>query len=173
MCLSIVKVFKLQNTKMSMTKKRGKKGLSPVIATMLLIVIVVIVALIIFLLFRAMIGEGVRKQEMSADQACEKVELDVSADGSRIDIVNRGDIPVQEIVVKFESGSASFRDKYTINSGGGLGAGEVTSIDTETAGGTKLGETVFSNLRVIPIILGTTSKGKETYECKIEIEVNT
>ena len=70
----------------------NKRGLSPVIATILLVAIVVILGAIIFLWARSFFGERVEKFEMSEDQACEKVALKAEYTSGDLDIINEGDV---------------------------------------------------------------------------------
>ena len=75
--------------------KRGKKGLSPIIATVLLIVITLIIAMIIFLWAKNFIGEKTKKFNEPVENACERVSFDAEAfESGDIDIINRGNVPL-------------------------------------------------------------------------------
>ena len=145
-----------------MRKIRGKEGLSPVIATVLLIALVVIIALLIFLWARRFVGEAVQKQGMSADQACSQISLDVrySNDGSNeLYVTNAGNIPVYGLEVKLVSGGDKTNDRIDANVGGG-------QTDTFTVDGIESADSVS----VTPSILGETSSSKKEYVCSQEIE---
>ena len=62
-----------------------KRGVSPVIATVLLISMVVIIGIIIFLWFRGMVGETVTKFGKNIELACEDVVFDASYSTSTLD----------------------------------------------------------------------------------------
>ncbi len=76
---------------------KNKRGISPVIATVLLIVIVVVAAVIIFLALRGFKGEVITKFGEPIENACADVDLDVSDEGDSIFINNLGDVGVAKI----------------------------------------------------------------------------
>lgn len=88
----------------------NRRGLSPVVATVLLISLVIILILIIFIWAKGFISESVQKNGLSADEACSKVELEygqVIKENSQIidlSIINRGNVPIYQLSVKSFSG---------------------------------------------------------------------
>jgi len=125
---------------------------SPVIATVLLIAIVIVLALIIFLWARGFIKEVIQKKGMSAEQACEQVNLEVAYSSSELEIINQGNIPVYRLEIKkFSAGSA---ERQTSEEG--LGAGQSTSIDVGSG---------YDKIEVFPVILGEAKTSKKAYTC--------
>src|SRR3989344_5306278 len=102
-------------------KMRDRKGLSPVIATVLLIAIALIIALIIFLWARSFIGEKTQKFGSPIEDSCLKVEFVAEAisDGSGsadVSIENRGSVAMYGFEVRSNEGGeligvGKFQDK--------------------------------------------------------------
>lgn len=148
-------------------KSKKNKGLSPVIATVLLITIVIVIALIVFLWIRGMTQESIIKFGSENIQlACGKISFDASYNPiSGLYIQNPGNIPIFGINVKI------------------IGAGEHTTInlrdDTENwpevglnQGGIYSNEQFISNvgadtseLVLIPVLMGESESGRKTYVC--------
>lgn len=143
------------------TKKRMKKrGLSPVVATALLIAIVVVLALIIFLWARGFLSERVQKFGSAIEQACDKVDFqagyfDDNGD-DKIDIVNRGDVPLYGVVVK-EAGKGSVNVKENFGATLNIGESKIVDID-ELSSNTQ-------SLLVVPILLGKAGSERVSYTC--------
>ena len=141
-----------------------KRGISPVIATVLLIAMVVVVALIIFVWFRGMVGESATKFGKNIELVCEDVEFDASfSSGDTLSIVNRGNVPIFQIRIKiFEEGGHTTEeldsDDGWVDAGLGQGGTFSGSIDLEGLDPDKI--TVF------PILIGTSKKGRKTYVCE-------
>ena len=142
--------------------KRGKKGLSPVIATALLVVLVIIIAMIIFLWIKSFVGEAVVKNGASADQRCGEINLEASRVFSALYLNNRGNVPVYSIEVKLGSaGREEVIRKDAIN----LAPGQA---DTYEIPGMESALTV----NIVPSVLGETKAAKKEYTCtKIKVEV--
>ena len=95
-----------------------KRGLSPVIASVLLIMLVLVLAAIIFLWARGFIAEQIEKFGKPVESLCNDVnfEFDLFIDnvgsGYEVEIVNRGDIPIQSFDVKAVNGGDSEIQKF-------------------------------------------------------------
>lgn len=139
---------------------RGKKGISPVIATVLLVSIVIVMGLIIFLVARNFIKEPVTKFGSSADEACTKIagNLVNSYDGQYLVIDNQDDeLTLYGINSINEDGDST--EAADLNILPGLSSGEIS---------VGAGVTKFS-----PIIKGETKDGTiVAYTCKDEIELS-
>jgi len=145
-----------------MNFKRGKKGLSPIIATVLLVVLVIIIALIIFLWARRFIGEAVVKNGASADQRCGEINLEASRVSTTLYLNNRGNIPVYSIEVKLKSDG---REQVVREDEINLAPGQ---SDTYEVSGMDSAQSV----NVVPSILGETKTSKKEHTCtKISVEV--
>ena len=153
-----------------------KRGVSPVIATVLLISMVVIIGIIIFLWFRGMVGETVTKFGKNIELACEDVVFDASYSTSTgiLFITNNGVVPIYDMNVKIEgTGNHETKKLSEMNVGWikekGI-QGEVFSGDISSAVGTS------TKLTLIPILLGSTDAGEnKEFVCdegQYGIEVN-
>ncbi|MEK6909157.1 MAG: archaellin/type IV pilin N-terminal domain-containing protein [Nanoarchaeota archaeon] len=144
-----------------------KKGVSPVVATVLLIVIVVVLAAIIFIWARGFLSESATKGDRVVESSCEDVRFEVQialtasqCTGSAIDINNIGNIPIYGAkVLQYDDAT-----------------GSVEVIDQAFNGGTVkvgmssyacLGFTVNSGdkFRVIPKLLAEKEERKIAYTC--------
>ncbi len=142
-----------------MRSRVNSKGLSPVIATVLLVALVLILILIIFMWSRGFISESVQKGGASAQEVCARVKLEIfSQSGSgdvALQIVNRGDIPVYALEVKTISGGNSGQNTYNV------------SVDVGSSASASIPVATGEKLVVYPVILGTVS-GKslnKAYTC--------
>jgi len=156
-----------------MKKKRlDKRGISPVIATVLLIAMVVVIALIIFLWFRQMTQEAITKFDgENVELVCGKVEFDASYSLGTLYVTNNANVPIYRMKIK--KGGAS-RSTTTIETsdgwpGNGLNQGGAFSGAIDVGGA--------SEITLIPVLLGESESGKKTYTCKAdqhgyEISVN-
>ena len=137
-----------------------KRGISPVIATILLVMIVIILAIIIFLWARGFIEEAVTKKGAPADQNCDEISLDVKYINSKLQIINNGRIPVYRMDIKAKSGgSVEIIKKDTNNKDiSGVSTGESKIVDIGSG---------YDNVEVVPVILGETETSKKAYVCKV------
>jgi flagellin-like protein len=134
-----------------------KKGLSPVVATVLLISIVIILALIIFFWAKSFVGEAVEQKGIVAEQACSEISLETAYIDDKLQVSNNGNIPVYRLEVNGEKGGSISK----IESVNNLRIGQSREIE--------VGD--FEKLEVLPIILG---KGRNTqknykYQCENNI----
>jgi flagellin-like protein len=150
-----------------------KKGLSPVVTTVLLIVLVIVIIGIIFLWFRGMVEEGVTKFGKNIQLVCDDVNFDASysSEGS-INIVNKGSIPLYRVNLRIGSGGSyeTMRIEELIEIGEnenqwpnkGLIQGQVFS------GGIQDYVDGANMIKVFPILIGTSGNGKKTFICEGE-----
>jgi len=143
-----------------------KKGVSPVIATVLLIAMVIALALIIFLWMRSFTKETVTKFEgENIELSCGKVQFQASLSGSIISIINVGNVPIYNFKVKLpyngEYTTQSIKDFDNDQNNTwptvGLNSGDAASVNI---GGTYAGVTIT------PVLLGNSDAGKKTFICE-------
>ncbi len=77
-----------------------KRGISPVIATVLLIAMVVVIGLIVFLWFRGMIEEEGTKFGKNVKLVCDDVNFEASYSGGVLSILNIGNTPIYKMKIK-------------------------------------------------------------------------
>jgi len=134
-----------------------KRGVSPIIATLLLIAIVVVLAAIIFLWARGFVNEVIMKNGQAAELTCDEVNLASAIDytNNQVQITNIGNIPVSSYKIKEISGGTE-----TITQGEhslGVGMSDSSSV---SAG---------SEIKIIPVLLGEVEGGaRKTFVCKNE-----
>ena len=142
-----------------------KKGVSPVIATVLLVGMVIALALIVFIWMRSFSQETITKfEDENIELACGRVNLIAEDLGSKISFSNIGDIAIYDVRVKVSD--AGGQDTEEMRSFGwpsiGLNPGDSTQV-SYTPGDTTT---------VTPILLGNSDDGKKTYACtKQEFEI--
>jgi len=146
------KIFKLFLIKMGMEKK----GLSPVVATLILVVVVVSLSSIVFMWARSLIGEAITKNGVPAEQACEEISLSATyyASDGRLQISNNADISVSKLSVAIESGgdfSEELKDVKVL-------AGDSVEIRIISGG---------TNVEIVPWITGEKSGNvKGFFQCE-------
>jgi len=151
-----------------MRKRIDKKGLSPVIATVLLVGIVVVIGLIIFMWFRGLTQEAVIKFDQNVQLVCNNVEFQASYTTStgKLDISNIGNVPIFGLKAKISNlGSFETRDISEIaadnewpETGLDQGGAASISIASEISGA--------DTITLTPILLGTAqSGGQRSFTC--------
>jgi len=136
----------------------NKRGLSPVIATVLLISIALILAVIIFLWARSFVSEKVQKFSAPIENACPDISFEAEADvaQSKINVVNRGTVALYGIEVrKVSAGTVE----------GALSFPDSTIADGETSSVTVANINEGDELLIVPIILGEAKGSKKAYTC--------
>jgi flagellin-like protein len=138
-----------------------KKGVSPIIATVLLIGMVVALALIIFVWIRSFTRETVTKfEDENIELACNKVDIQASYSAGDLSISNIGNVPIFNMRVRLITPGGyitkSLKDLEIGWPNVGLNPGD-----------TFLG-TIGSaeEIIVIPVLLGNSDKGKRTFACE-------
>ncbi len=152
-----------------MKKRLSVRGVSPVIATVLLIAMVIVIAAIIFLWFSKIGGETITKLGKNIEMVCNDVEFTASYDSNLnlLYISNTGNVPIFNINVKIEKDGdyETYNIKEDFTSGSdwpslGLSQGGISSIDIS---GYSSGA---SNIILTPVLIGASDKGERSYACK-------
>ena len=141
---------------------KKKKGLSPVIATVLLIGIVIVMALIVFMWIKGINEEAITKFDgTNVKVVCEDVNFEASLSSGNVLIANRGNVPIYQMKAKIS----------------GPGSHETINIeDNWQTQGLLKGDAVKSNVAseiadaetmlLIPVLVGESSEGTKTYTCE-------
>ena len=137
-----------------------KRGLSPVIATVLLVGLVVVSGLIIFMWFRGLTQEAVTKFDQNIQLVCDDVQFDASYSLTTGDLAikNIGSIPIYGFKVIISGpGGHDTKDLSELNAawddeGNGLTEGEATSVNVGDLSG---------EITLTPILVGTSQKGAQ------------
>lgn len=143
-----------------------KKGISPVIATVLLIAMVIVIGLIIFAWARGFQGEAVTKfGGENIKITCEKVsfEADYSRSSGTLFLSNLGNVPIFGINAKiFEAGGHETKSLDSIATNWpdvGLPQGATFSGDLSSSFDDK------DKVVLIPTLIGTSDKGSRIHIC--------
>jgi len=147
--------------------RKNNRGVSPVIATVLLVAMVVVIGLIIFLWFRGLTEEAITKfGGRNIELVCEDIESSSSYSTATgiLSILNLGNVPIFGMKVKIsEQGSHETLDMKDLSVGWpdiGLRQGGTFSGDlsTEFVGADQV--------LLIPVLMGTSAQGEQTYVCE-------
>ena len=97
-------------------RRCGKKGLSPVIASVLMIMLVLVLAAMIFLWARGFISEQIEKFGKPVEDLCGSVDFRVEkisdSLGDYLEILNRGNVNIWYLDVKMFKGGNSEISKF-------------------------------------------------------------
>lgn len=156
-----------------------KRGLSPVIATILLVLIAIIIAVIILLWARGFVKEAIEKSIAGKSERIENFCDDVSfsADASlsnpignpesstnlNIGITNTGDIPIYSVQItkiNKDKGSKVYAGQLTVNTGS-IRSGETYPGTIKSQISFQKGESVL----IVPVLLGQVKEQKTWYVC--------
>ncbi|MEK6875643.1 MAG: archaellin/type IV pilin N-terminal domain-containing protein [Nanoarchaeota archaeon] len=155
------------NKRSDKVKVFDKRGVSPVIATILLIVLVLIIAVIIFFWFRQMLKEETIKFDKNIELTCGNVifRASYSSAAQSLSITNDGEVPIYNMKIKTVDSSGD--SETTDLSGfieGGLNEGKGTDISIDL--------TNYDEVYLIPVLRGTSNSGEKTFVCdKYPIQV--
>ncbi len=151
-----------------MRKKLNKKGVSPVIATVLLIAMVIIIGLIVFFWFRGLTKEAITKfGGVNIELVCQDIQFQAaySSTVGKLSISNIGNVPIYDMKLKIsEEGKHKTVDLKEIDTSWPLvglrpGKSFLSQDLSLTFGGAQ-------KIIVIPVLVGSSTKGEQTYVCE-------
>lgn len=137
----------------------NKKGVSPVVATVLLVVIVIVIAIIVILWLRGFLPNAITKfGDENIELACDKVILSAYLSNTALEISNNGNVPIQRIDLKLiqENGDYDYFEilrgevDYKIKQGRTI---QIKRNDIPIPDNGKI--------LVIPVLMGKTESGEE------------
>jgi flagellin-like protein len=131
---------------------KNRKGISPIMSTVMLIMIVVIIAVIILLWSQGFIKERILKFDRAIDNVCLDISLEtyINPDNT-IGLRNKGLVPIQEVKLIISEGGNDV--VYPIGpEQGKVGAGLSNTITDFTYSSGQ-------EIKVIPVLLGRTKAG--------------
>ncbi len=146
------------------TLKSGERGVSPVVATILLIAIVIVIALIVFLWLRGLTKESVQKFNKNVELACADVSFsaDYFATDQVISLSNDGNVPIKNFFVKkigagnTDSVKLSEVDPTFV----GLPAGQA-----KDAAFPSIRTNGYDTLKIVPVLLANSNSGEVEHIC--------
>jgi flagellin-like protein len=146
-----------------------KRGISPIIATILLISIVLIIAIIIFLWFRGMSKEAITKFEgVNVEIICEEVHFDTEIDSfNNLIISNSGNVPIFNMRLEIhKEGNYETKDLKVDWPSDWPSEGVSSGIRAVIPLEPTISLTDVKELKLIPVLLGVSESGKKTHVCK-------
>jgi flagellin-like protein len=134
---------------------KNKKGISPIIATVLLISIAIALFVVIYLWISGFQGERISKFGAPIENSCQNIYLQLDYIGGQLQIENDGSVPVYKIeIFDVQGGSTSKLSDEIIE----LGVGAETWVDVYSC---------QEQLKVVPVLLGQDESGNEKeYICE-------
>ena len=139
-----------------------RRGVSPVIATVMLIAITIILASIVFLWAQGFLAERTQKFDQPAERACGTINFEAEAIASEksLNIVNRGNVAIYGVELRqseigFIKNVGVFERTITIGDTGSL------ALPEDVVSGNEL--------VVVPIILGDFGGAKKAFSCDVEL----
>ena len=139
--------------------RKTKRGVSPVIATVLLIAMVIVIALIIFLWFRSLSQEKILKFDQNIELICPDVSFSVQNGGSLI-VENTGDVAIFNLKIRGAGRDYQTKDISLLVTDWppyGLNPGEIFESTNN--------EDVPEEALFIPVLAGTSEDGGRSYVC--------
>lgn len=150
-------------------KEVNKRGISPVIATVLLIMLVIIIAIIILLWTMSFIKEAILKEiagtSKNVEIFCSEVGIkpNIAGDG-RIGFTNEKNIPIYSVNLKLTTEGRATTFKVGPQFGGMVNPGFSTFLKDND--GNYYNSAGYDEIKVIPILLGKKkSGGVEEFLC--------
>ncbi|MDP1729202.1 MAG: hypothetical protein Q8L27_03310 [archaeon] len=134
--------------------KINKKGLSPIITTVLLIVIALVLASIIFMWASGFGKEQVAKFGEPIEQVCSEVVISGSISGGKVvSVINQGEVPIYKLRFLISGGGNSDKEDIEVNLVGG--ASKSVTLTSDATG---------REVEMIPVLLGTVVSDESTTE---------
>lgn len=137
-----------------------KRGVSPIIATVLLIGMVVALALIVFVWIRSFTRETITKfEDENIELACDRIEIQASYSNGDLSVVNIGNVPIFDMRVKLVDAGGYTTENLKGEEGWpdvGLNPGDASLV----------GGFFADEIKIIPILLGNSDTGKKTFACE-------
>lgn len=152
-------------------KGKNKRGLSPVVATVLLISIVIAIAVIVFLWLNGLIDEpGTKMDGQNVETVCRDVEFEPSYSNStrKVSISNEGNVGIYDFKVRSsQQGNEETEDLQEITDSfpeNGLSPGGVSSFELS-----NFGED-FDSVDFIPVLVANSDDGRKEYVCEDNVK---
>lgn len=144
-----------------------KRGLTPIIATVLLVAVVITLASIVFIWALGFIEEGVQKNGQPIERVCDDVrfEAGIVMQGSEyvLEINNRANVPIYGFNLRL-IGEGTVRIQEILP--GTLESGQSTQIALSQEAFPEFYDGASNQLTVVPILVGEESSGIEKqYNC--------
>ncbi len=129
---------------------KTKKGLSPIIITILLVLLTIIVASIIYVWLTSFLKEGLTKSDQPIERSCDNINLEVSSSNGILYVTNNGNVAIYMLKLStINSGTSELKDLDS------LGIGQSKSFDISGVD--------IASAKIVSVLLGN-SKNNEVNE---------
>ncbi len=146
-----------------------KKGVSPVIATVLLVALVVGLAAVVFIWFRSFTQEAATKGGQNVQNFCSNGEIQFDAEyvGGQLSISNNGNVPIYSFSVKVDKSGGGYSQKdIGILAGSNWPTTGLNQGDTFQGALSGVDSSSATDIVLIPVLRGSVSGGKvKLYTC--------
>ena len=132
-----------------------KRGLSPLIATVLLVAIAVIALGLIFVWFNTIKTEQIQKFGIPIGEQCNKLDFKIELSSNKITIENNGEISIYGINLEINK-DGDIITRFLRPQDGFIGSKESDFVTATTADLSGKIESIVA----VPVILGETSSGE-------------
>jgi len=148
-------------------KRGNKKGISPVVSTVLLIMVVIILAIIILLWSRGFIKEKILKFDKPIENVCSEVSIKTFVnDDYSFGVSNIGNVPIYAIDLKIMKKGGSKVYRIEESRGGKINVGLSNILEQENGDPFYINTAEDKEIKVIPILLGKNKDGAvKEYTC--------
>jgi len=137
----------------------NKKGVSPVVATVLLISMAIILAGVVFFWMRGFIQEPTIMSGKNIELVCEEVVFRVSVEENQLFLTNDGNVPISELRIKIQNPGERTTikiDEATLN--GALDVGGTATLNVDSIVGAD-------STLIIPVLKGMKGENEVLYPC--------
>lgn len=147
---------------------KNHRGISPLIATVVLIGIAIVLFGVVFFWLGGLVSEQVQKFDKPIETQCDSLVFTARAEGNNVFINNQGNIPIAGVIAKAKIDGKTLTSKAKKPVDGSVAAGETEVIDISGGGFTFEGAQTKS---IMPILQGkTVESGKvQRYICKNKV----
>jgi flagellin-like protein len=135
-------------TNNNMRRRDNKRGLSPMIASVLMIMLVLVLAAMIFLWARGFISEQIEKFGRPVEELCGEVDFRAEKVGNELEVLNRGNVDIRHLDIKMFKGGNSEISKFDIQVDAGEAARQPITLIMENGDAPE--ETIL-----YPALIGT------------------
>ncbi len=152
-----------------MYKMRRKKGVSPVIATVLLIAMVIVIGLIIFLWVRGLTEETITKfGKKNIKLVCRDVQFQASYSSDILSISNTGTVPIYSMSIKLSGGGSFTTIDLREENKSDLIFWPKLGINQGEAYSENISRYVTADkdeITIIPVLIGKSKKVEKVHTC--------
>lgn len=143
---------------MKMLEKGSKKGISPIVATVLLVVVAIALFLLIFSWIRSFQKEVITKYGTPIETVCMNLRYDVTKNDDIVQINNLGSTTIYKAKIYVDGILKNTITTPIMPAESGQIQIDVDQIDVENCN---------KNIKVIPVLAGTTKTGAQReYACE-------